>query len=166
MHRASHMNEISAYLPGILLACSAFLLAIASPGPNILAIVGTSMGAGRRSGIALALGIAEDTARAGSRRGPSACFTRGLAVQMTNPKAAFTWVAIISLGLDESAPSWVAVSIIAGTTIRSVAIHVAYATLFSIPAMGRLYSKARRWIEGGLSAFFAFAGFKLLLGRA
>ena len=48
------MSELSLYLPGILLAYSAFLLAIASPGPNILAVIGTSMAVGRPSGVVLA----------------------------------------------------------------------------------------------------------------
>src|SRR5882757_8554476 len=52
------MDQISIYLPGILLAYSAFLLGIASPGPNVMAIMGTSMAVGRRFGIALALGVA------------------------------------------------------------------------------------------------------------
>ncbi len=52
------MQDFSTYLPGILLAYSAFLLAIASPGPNILAVIGTSMSVGRRSGISLAVGVA------------------------------------------------------------------------------------------------------------
>ena len=52
------MDEIAIYLPGILLAYTTFLIAIASPGPNVLAIIGTSMSVGRRSGIALALGVA------------------------------------------------------------------------------------------------------------
>ena len=52
------MDQISVYLPGILLAYSVFFVAIVSPGPNILAVIGTSMGVGRRSGIALALGVA------------------------------------------------------------------------------------------------------------
>ncbi|QFT31473.1 Threonine efflux protein [Labrenzia sp. THAF82] len=52
------MEQISIYLPGILLAYSAFLLAIASPGPNILAVLGTSMSTGRKSGVSLALGVA------------------------------------------------------------------------------------------------------------
>jgi threonine/homoserine/homoserine lactone efflux protein len=52
------MTELSTYLPGILLAYSAFLLAIASPGPNVLAVIGTSMSVGRSAGIALALGVA------------------------------------------------------------------------------------------------------------
>jgi len=52
------MSDVALYLPGILLSYSAFLLAIASPGPNILAVIGTSMGVNRRSGMALALGVA------------------------------------------------------------------------------------------------------------
>src|SRR5215475_15321469 len=52
------MVDVSTYLPGILLAYSAFFLAIASPGPNVLAVIGTSMAVGRGSGIALALGVA------------------------------------------------------------------------------------------------------------
>ncbi len=34
------MTDLVIYLPSILLAYSAFLLAIASPGPNILAVIG------------------------------------------------------------------------------------------------------------------------------
>lgn len=36
-------------------------------------------------------------------------FAQGYIVQMTNPKAALTWVAIISLGLQPNAPHWVAI---------------------------------------------------------
>jgi threonine/homoserine/homoserine lactone efflux protein len=52
------MTELALYLPGILLAYAAFLLAIASPGPNVLAVIGTAMSVGRPAGIALALGVA------------------------------------------------------------------------------------------------------------
>lgn len=52
------MTEIAMYLPGILLALTAVTLALMSPGPNILAVIGTSMGAGRKYGVALALGVA------------------------------------------------------------------------------------------------------------
>jgi threonine/homoserine/homoserine lactone efflux protein len=55
------MDQFSTYLPGIILAHIAVLLALMSPGPNILAVIGTSMGIGRREGIALALGVACDT---------------------------------------------------------------------------------------------------------
>lgn len=213
------MSELSLYLPGILLAYSAFLLAIASPGPNILAVIGTSMGVDRRSGVALALGVAsgsftwalltvfglsailaayasalflikifggayllwlayksfksaasshdiEAAELAGGRRMPIGYFKRGYLVQMTNPKAALAWIAIISLGLTDGAPLWVGAVIVLGTFALSIAIHILYALAFSTPAMVRLYGKSRRAIQGVLGTFFAFAGLKLLTSRS
>lgn len=55
------MENISPYLAGILLSYGAFLMAIASPGPNVLAVIGTSMAVSRRSGMALAMGVATGT---------------------------------------------------------------------------------------------------------
>ena len=51
------MTDFIQYLPGIGLSYAAFLLAIASPGPNVLALISTSMSVGRKAGMALALGI-------------------------------------------------------------------------------------------------------------
>lgn len=213
------MEQISIYLPGILLAYSAFMLAIMSPGPNVLAVMGTSMSVNRRSGLALAMGVAggsfcwailtaaglsamiaaygsalvaikvcgglyllwlayksfrsalsahdvEAVELAGGRRRPIGYFIRGFVIQMTNPKAALAWIAIISLGLKDGAPVWVAVAIVAGTTVLSVVIHALYAIAFSSTPMVRLYAGARRVIQGTLGAFFAFAGLKLLSSRA
>ncbi len=212
------MDQVFIYLPGIVLAYSAFLLAIASPGPNILAVIGTSMSVGRQSGIALALGVAagsfcwavltvvglsalltsyayaliviktagglyllwlayksfraaatvydiEAKALAGSIRSPLGYFARGLTVQMTNPKAALAWIAIMALGLQNNAPLWVGISLVVGTSILSVIIHYVYAVAFSTAAMVRVYSKARRWIQGALGVFFTFAGIRLLTSR-
>lgn len=212
------MDEVSIYLPGILLAYSAFLLAIASPGPNVLAVIGTSMSIGRRQSVALALGVASGSlcwalATAGGLSALLATYAsalvlikmagglyllwlaykafrsaaashdleasaldepsrhlfryarRGFAIQMTNPKAALAWIAIISLGLRENAPLWVALSIVIGTAILSVIIHCVYAVAFSTPAMVRLYSRARRWIQAALGTFFALAGVRLLAAR-
>ena len=44
------MNEFLQYLPGILLSMSAITLALMSPGPNVLAVMGTSMSIGRSIG--------------------------------------------------------------------------------------------------------------------
>lgn len=212
------MEQISTYLPGILLAYSAFLLSIMSPGPNILAILGTSMSVGRSSGVSLAMGVAtgsflwailtatglsallaayaavltvikvvgglfllwlayksfrsaasahdiETQTLGNGSLTPRGYFLRGLIIQMTNPKAALAWVAIISLGLTAGAPLWVAFAVVAGTTIFSVVIHLLYALAFSTPPMVRFYSRARRWIQGTLGVFFTFAGVKLLTSR-
>ena len=67
--------------------------------------------------------------------GPSGYFLRGFIVQMTNPKAALAWIAIISLGLHENTPISVAFSIVLGTSILSVIIHCVYAVAFSTDIM-------------------------------
>jgi amino acid exporter len=212
------MDQVSIYLPGIILAYSVFLLAIMSPGPNVLAVIGTSMSVGRNAGIALAVGVAagsfgwaflaavglsallasyahaltaikiaggvyllwlaykafrsaasahdiEVAALSGPHRSLGGYFARGFAIQMTNPKAALAWIAIISLGLRENAPLWVGFSIVLGTSILSVVIHCLYAVAFSTAVMVRFYSRARRWIQGALGACFAFSGLRLLTSR-
>lgn len=55
------MIDTSPHLSGILLSLAAVSLALMSPGPNILAVIGTSMSVGRREGAALALGVASGT---------------------------------------------------------------------------------------------------------
>lgn len=214
----SVVTNMADFLPGILLAYSAFLLSIMSPGPNVLAVIGTSMAVGRPAGLSLAMGIAtgsfvwammtalglsallasyagalfvikiagglfllwlafkafraaasphaiEATTLADAPKSRFGLFLRGLIIQMTNPKAALAWIAIISLGMQADAPLWVAVTIVGGTTALSVLIHCLYALAFSTDVMVRLYGKARRWIQGFLGAFFAFAGIKLLTSR-
>jgi threonine/homoserine/homoserine lactone efflux protein len=52
---------IDPYLTGILLAYGVFMIGMFTPGPNILAVIGTSMSVGRSEGKALALGVATGT---------------------------------------------------------------------------------------------------------
>jgi len=213
------MEDLYPYLPGILTALGATGLGLMSPGPNVLAVMGTSMSLGRRHGMALAAGVSAGSfcwalataiglssllaayagalllikivggtyliwlafkafraaarpydieARAvldGGVTGLAQFFLRGLTVQMTNPKAALTWIAIMSLGLAADAPVWVATVIVMATTAMSLAAHTLYALAFSTSAMVRIYGKARRWIQGALGLFFAFAGIRLLASR-
>lgn len=51
------MRETLAYLPQILPAYIAYIIAVVSPGPAIMAIIGTSMTHGRKAGMTLSLGI-------------------------------------------------------------------------------------------------------------
>lgn len=212
------MDQIADFLPGIVLAYAAFLISIMSPGPNILAIIGTSMSVGRKSGTALAVGVAagsfcwalltvlgistliasyasaliviktagglyllwlayksfraaatshniEAKALSGSGRTLFGYWLRGLTVQMTNPKAALAWIAIVSLGIQANAPVWVGFAIVIGTAGLSLVIHYLYAVAFSTQKMVRIYGAARRWIQGTLGIFFCFAGIKLLASR-
>ncbi|NQV82084.1 MAG: LysE family transporter [Alphaproteobacteria bacterium] len=201
------------YLTGIALAYGAFILGILSPGPNILAIMATSMSTSRRAGKALALGVATGSLLWGSltmfgltalialyaslmttikiagaiyllwlafkafRRawtarevvggavslqgGVGRYYRRGLQVQMTNPKAALTWIAIMSLALDQNAPLWVGGTVVVGTAAISILVHLSYALAFSSAPMIAAYRRARRWIDGTLGTFFCFASYKI-----
>ncbi|MGJ8615992.1 MAG: LysE family translocator [Sulfitobacter sp.] len=204
------------YLPNLLVAWGILCMGLFSPGPNILAVIGTSMASGRGHGSALAMGISMGSglwailtvlglsaliaayAQAllvlkiagaayllwlawksfrsamtpkpdpvirsanGARR---ALFLRGLGIQMSNPKAALSWIAIVALGLGTDAPWQVAAILVVGSTLISMAGHLAYATLFSSAAVVRAYAGARRRIELGLGCFFVFASYKLATAK-
>ncbi|MBP5856148.1 LysE family transporter [Marivibrio halodurans] len=212
------MDAPSPHLTGILLAYGVFTVGIFSPGPNILAIIGTAMSESRRAGKALALGIATGSFlwsmlawlglttliaayadlmttiriagalylfwlgfkafRSAARSGPipaagtggattlMGLFRRGLTIQMTNPKAALTWTATMSLAVTPDAPIWVGACVVVGATLLSFAGHLGYALAFSTKPMVAAYLRARRWIEAGLGLFFWSAGAKLLSDRA
>ncbi len=93
-------------------------------------------------------------------------FLRGLTIQMTNPKAALHWIAIVAIGLGPNAPLWVGLSLILSATVLSILGHLAYAITFSTRPVVAFYNRARRWIEAGLGVFFAFAAFKLATYRS
>ncbi|MCJ8519891.1 threonine/homoserine/homoserine lactone efflux protein [Pseudorhizobium tarimense] len=90
---------------------------------------------------------------------------RGYAIHVTNPKAIFAWLAIISLGLPEAAPASAIAAIIGLCLTSGLLIFSGYALLFSAPRALRIYQFARRRIEGAMSAFYCFAGLKLLTSR-
>lgn len=97
--------------------------------------------------------------------GNTAYFRRGLLIQLTNPKAALTWIAIMSLGMTATTPVWISALIVILAVILSALGHLAYAVLFSTSPVVRLYIKARRYIEAGLGTFFCFASYKLLTSK-
>ncbi|MDF1717676.1 MAG: LysE family translocator [Antarcticimicrobium sp.] len=201
---------MSDHLASLALALGIFSLGFISIGPNILAIIGTSMERGRAQGKRLAMGVAvgsglwatltvggltalitayaeavtvlkvfgagyllwlaykafrsaarpEGDIAARAARGGN-LFLRGLTVQMTNPKAALQWIAIVGIGLGPEAPLWTGLALIAIATSLSLAGHLAYAVTFSTQPVIVFYRRARRWIDAGLGLFFTFAAFKL-----
>jgi threonine efflux protein len=208
------MSSIPSYWPGIMLAYATYVVSAVSPGPAMMATMGTSMESGRKAGIALGLGIVVtalvwgvlaflglstllaayagvlDLIRAfgcvyllylawkAFRSAFSNCdlsaeftgkkeyssfnvFLRGCALNMTNPKAILTWVAIISLAIKPGAPLWTIFAILAGTMAFSLAFYTLIAIAFSTPKMVSIYSRARRWIDGTLGLVFAFSAYKL-----
>ena len=95
---------------------------------------------------------------------PRAGFRAGLLLNLSNPKAVLAWSATIAVGAPPDAPlaAFVLVPLCMAAT---VAIYVAYAAVFSLPAMRRGYRAARRWIEGATAALLGAAGVSLLAWR-
>ena len=194
----------------LLLALGIFAVGFVSIGPNILAIIGTSMERGRSHGIALALGVGTgsgiwatltvtgltavvaayawtlailkvlgalyllwlaykafrsaatpDLAATVSVAQGGGLYWRGLTIQMTNPKAALHWIAIVGIGLGADAPVWIGIVLVIATTLLSIVGHLLYAVTFSTQPVVDFYRRARRWIDGLLGLFFTFAAFKI-----
>jgi len=205
---------MSEHLASLGLALGIFSVGFLVIGPNILAVVGTSMARGRRDGAVLALGIGLGsgiwasltvlglatlmTAYAGAvtalkfagagyllwmaykafrsaatsdadlrPKGEAGgnMFLRGLIIQMTNPKAALQWIAIVAIGIGPEAPYVLGAALVISATILSILGHLAYALTFSTTPVIRAYARARRWIEGALGVVFVFASYKLATAK-
>jgi threonine/homoserine/homoserine lactone efflux protein len=90
---------------------------------------------------------------------------RGYAIHVTNPKAIFGWLAIISLGLPANAPPSAILLIVGMCSTTSLLVFTGYAVLFSTQRALRVYKSARRWIEATMAVVYSLAGFKLLTSR-
>lgn len=98
-------------------------------------------------------------------RSLSRTFLLGYAIHLTNPKAIFAWVAIISLGLPAGAPAASVALIVGGCLLTGLVAFTTYAVLFSTGPAFRAYRAARRRIDAVMGVLFAAAGIKLLLSR-
>lgn len=205
---------MSSDISNLLLALGIFSVGFISIGPNILAIIGTSMERGRQDGIRLALGLGtgsgiwatltvggltslisayagfvtvlkifgaayliwlafkafRSAATSDAMLQPKAAkgrnlYLQGLLIQMTNPKAALHWIAIVGLGLGAGAPIWLGATLVVSTTALSILGHVAYAVTFSTQPVVVFYQRSRRWIDGSLGLFFTFAAYKIATYR-
>ncbi len=205
---------MSQHLANLGLALGIFSVGFLVIGPNILAIIGTSMARGRRDGARLALGVglgsglwaslsvlglatlmttyagavtalklagaaylmwmafkafraAATPDKALTARGLSGgnMFLRGIAIQMTNPKAALQWIAIVAIGIGPEAPFALGAALVIIATCLSLLVHLAYALAFSTSPVIRAYGRARRGVETALGLFFVFAGYRLATAR-
>lgn len=89
----------------------------------------------------------------------------GLTMQLTNPKAILYWIAAAAVAGLESAPLAIIGLFIAGAYVNSFLGHGLWAVALSSRPFLDVYARSRRWIEGALGVFFAFAAFKLATSR-
>ncbi len=89
----------------------------------------------------------------------------GFALQLSNPKAIFFWLAITSVGGVGDAQLPIVALFVAGAMVISFVGHGAYALLLSSAPVRRVYARFRGRIEAALGCFFLFAGYKLATAR-
>lgn len=90
-------------------------------------------------------------------------YRQGVLMHISNPKAIMSWVAIMSLGLQQGAPSGTLATIIGGCALLGIGIFGGYALLFSTARMIAVYARLGRWIQGLFATLFTVAGAKLLV---
>ncbi len=90
----------------------------------------------------------------------------GFLMQISNPKAIAYWIAVVALSEIALAPAPILALFVACGAVISFTGHGAWAVALSSHPFRTLYANARRWVEGALGTFFAFAAFKLATDRS
>ena len=93
-------------------------------------------------------------------------YTKGVAIQLTNPYAIFVWISIVAIALRFDSPSVGPIGVVAGCGLIGAAVYGTYALAFSTDMAQRAYRASSRWLQCALSALFAYAGIRLLLLEA
>lgn len=98
-------------------------------------------------------------------RTPRRLIGRGFLLHLTNPKAILSWGAIYSIALPAGAMPAQVWQLFTMLICASAVIFFGYALLFSIPRIGLVYRRCRRWFEGAFALLFAAASLKILTAR-
>lgn len=92
-------------------------------------------------------------------------FIRGLLLHLTNPKAPLVWLATLSVGLGDSAPTPFLMLAIGLCAVIAIAVFVGYAFVFSTPTAARFYISVRRPFDAVLGLLFGAAAIKILTSK-
>jgi threonine efflux protein len=87
----------------------------------------------------------------------------GVAVVLTNPKAALMWIAIALFLASSGIGNMGFLGVGAYTATTAMLVYGTYALLFSTGVAARAYTRLQRWIEGLFGAVFGALGGKLVL---
>ena len=146
-------------LSAVLATWSQFLIAMKIAGGLYLLWLAV-----RSARSALRRDSATPTTPAAGAETPRRFYLRGVAMHLTNPKAIFVWMSIVSLSLPANAGAAHALTVAGGCLVVAVGVFGGYALLFSMARVRRGYLRVRRWFDGVVAAAFAAAGIKLLAG--
>jgi threonine/homoserine/homoserine lactone efflux protein len=92
-------------------------------------------------------------------------FLRGAGMHLSNPKAIFVWLSLVTLALPMGVQRSDALLVVAGCLPIGLAVFCGYALLFSTRVARLTYLRLRRWIDGTLAVLFGYAGVRMLLAR-
>jgi len=92
-------------------------------------------------------------------------FIRGLLLHLTNPKAPLVWLATLSVGLGDSAPTPFLMLAIGLCAVVAIVVFVGYAFVFSTPTAARFYISFRRPFDAVLGLLFGAAAIKILTSK-
>ncbi len=89
-------------------------------------------------------------------------FLRGAAMHLTNPKAIFVWMTIVSMALPVNASIADALQVVFSCVAIGMLVFGTYALAFATPLARRVYRRLRRIFEGTLALLFGAAGLKMI----
>jgi threonine efflux protein len=88
-------------------------------------------------------------------------FFSGLLLHLTNPKAIFVWLSIVTFAMQSGGYSQTAFAVVLGCGLIGIGVFFTYALLFSTAIAQRIYNEMRIWFEGLLAALFSYAAFRM-----
>ncbi len=102
----------------------------------------------------------------GSGLGFGEAFRRSLLVNVLNPKALTSWLAILTFFPVAEARGGDIAVLCLGASLVAIGLHTVYALLFSAPAAARLYLRAGWVISAFAGLFFGVFALRLVAGIA
>jgi threonine/homoserine/homoserine lactone efflux protein len=111
---------------------------------------------------ALAVRPPADFDSAAGRGSSLGLYLRGAAMHLTNPKAIFTWLSIVTLALPADVQRGDALLIVAGCALIGAGVFGGYAIVFSTQSARKAYFRMRRPVDGLLAAVFGYTGVRML----
>jgi threonine/homoserine/homoserine lactone efflux protein len=94
---------------------------------------------------------------------PAASLSRGLTIQLTNPKSAVFWLAITSAVLAPNTPVMVLVTLVVGCFSIAIVWHILLALVFSAGPARAVYLRAKPLFSLLFGAFFLFLSIRIII---
>lgn len=92
-------------------------------------------------------------------------FYQGVALNLSNPKAVFAWLAALSAGLAPTVESLVIVVATSICMALGLLVYVIYVFIFSFEGIVARYQANQRWLDVAASGLFIWAGLALIISH-